>query len=115
MLILLVDDDKLVGKATKRLLTREGHEVVSAESYSEAVQLGQQPQIQLIITDYHLDNGKTGQDVVEAIGDGRPYLVMSGAMHLVPEEFQVFAEAALEKPYRPSELREVTNALSLQA
>ena len=63
--VLLVDDDAGVRKATAMLLKVEGFEVVPAGSLAEAVeQLTANPRIDLLVTDYHLQQGDTGLDVI---------------------------------------------------
>lgn len=65
--ILLVDDDLGVRNATSMLLKVEGFRVTSAASLPEAVQCAKDdPDIDLLITDYHLTDGKTGLDVISA-------------------------------------------------
>ena len=66
--ILLVDDDVGVRSATGMLLKVEGFRVTSAASLEEAVlRAREDPAIDLLITDYHLTEGKTGVDVISAV------------------------------------------------
>jgi len=65
--ILLVDDDEGVRNATAMLLKVEGFIVLCAASLSEADEvLRKDPRLDLIIADYHLQNGETGIDVIAA-------------------------------------------------
>jgi CheY-like chemotaxis protein len=65
--ILLVDDHTGVRDATAMLLRGEGFEVRCAASLTEARQaLREDPRIDLVIADYHLQNGETGLDVIAA-------------------------------------------------
>ena len=65
--ILLVDDDTGVRNATAMLLRVEGFEVLCAASLTEARQvLREQPRVDLVIADYHLQKGETGIDVIAA-------------------------------------------------
>ena len=65
--ILLVDDDAGVRNATAMLLKVEGFEVVCAASLAEANQaLREKPRVDLVIADYHLQNGETGIEVIAA-------------------------------------------------
>jgi PAS domain S-box-containing protein len=66
--ILLVEDDPGVRNATRMLLRVEGHDVSTAASLSEAVsQAGRNPDISLLITDYHLTAQETGLQVLSAV------------------------------------------------
>jgi len=66
--ILLVDDDLGVRNATAMLLKVEGYRVLPAASLAEAVQKTREnPNIDLLITDYHLQDGETGTDVIRAV------------------------------------------------
>jgi len=65
--ILLVDDDAGVRNATALLLRVEGCEVLCAASLGETEQvLRENPQLDLIIADYHLQGNETGVDVIAA-------------------------------------------------
>ena len=65
--ILLVDDDAGVRNATAMLLRVEGFEVLCAASLAEVQQaLRGKPGVDLVIADYHLQNGETGIEVIAA-------------------------------------------------
>lgn len=65
--ILLVDDDAGVRNATAMLLQVEGFDVVCAASLAEVHEaLRNDPGIDLVIADYHLQNGETGIEVIAA-------------------------------------------------
>jgi PAS domain S-box-containing protein len=81
--ILLVEDDLGVRNATSMLLRVEGYRVLPAVSLAEAVQRAQETSaIDLLITDYHLADGKTGLDVIAAarkiVGESMKAIVVSG-------------------------------------
>jgi len=66
--ILLVEDDAAVRNATRMLLTLEGFRVSTAGSLAQALlQAVEHPDIELLITDYHLTNDETGIQVIAAI------------------------------------------------
>lgn len=66
--VLLVDDDHAVRNATRMLLKSEGFQVLAAASLDEALKHAvDDPQIDLLVTDYHLQDGKTGIDVIKAV------------------------------------------------
>jgi PAS domain S-box-containing protein len=75
--ILVVDDDAAVRKATSMFLRSEGYDVRVAECKAQALELmGADPQIDVLITDYHLDAGNTGLEVVSACR------ILRGTRHL---------------------------------
>jgi two-component system, sensor histidine kinase len=66
--VLLVDDDAGVLKATSLLLKVEGYRVIAASSAAEALQSARDnPTLDLLITDYHLGRDQTGRQVIEAV------------------------------------------------
>jgi PAS domain S-box-containing protein len=65
--LLLVEDDPGVRNATRMFLKGEGYRVTTAATLDEALQgLQQNPDIQLIISDYHLEGGTRGTEVIAA-------------------------------------------------
>lgn len=88
-LVVVIDDDPLVLEATAGLLSSWGCEVVTAETYSAAldqlVSLHRRPD--LIICDYRLSEGNTGIDVIEGLRSVYeiPALLISGDP-LIPSE-----------------------------
>jgi PAS domain S-box-containing protein len=81
--VLLVDDDPGVRNATAMLLKVEGYQVVSASSLQEALELlAGMPRIDLLVTDYHLQNGATGLDVISEVralaGEGLKAVLVTG-------------------------------------
>lgn len=68
MHVLLVDDDPAVLDATRLLLRVEGYHVTAGTSLVEAVETARQsPDIELLITDFHLSEGKLGTDVMKSV------------------------------------------------
>jgi CheY-like chemotaxis protein len=66
--VLLVEDHPGVLKATQLLLTLEGYTVVAALSRAEALaRIREDPNIDLLITDYHLSDDETGDEVIAAV------------------------------------------------
>jgi PAS domain S-box-containing protein len=65
---LIVEDDPAVLDATRMLLKVEGFRVSVARSLAEALQRArEQADIDVVITDYHLDNNETGTDVIAGL------------------------------------------------
>ncbi len=66
--ILLVEDDPAVLNATRMLLRSEGYQVTAAQSMTEALkQAAAAPRIDLLVTDYHLEAGETGTQVIASL------------------------------------------------
>jgi PAS domain S-box-containing protein len=66
--ILLVEDDAGVRNATRMLLKSEGYDVTAVASLAEAVEhVGHDPQVSLLVTDYHLGNNETGTQVIASV------------------------------------------------
>ena len=82
--ILIIDDAPIVLEGTSRLLDKWGYSVVTADSDEAAlIQLTEREQRpDLIISDYHLANGKTGIKAIEridaAFGASIPAILISG-------------------------------------
>jgi PAS domain S-box-containing protein len=115
--ILLVDDDARVRNATRSLLRIEDYMVHSAETYAEALEhAAAHPEIQLLITDYHLGGGETGLQVVESVrarlGAELPAVLITGDTSLAIRELP--AERRLRtvsKPVNPDELLKLIREL----
>jgi PAS domain S-box-containing protein len=66
--VLLVEDDPAVRDATRMLLKVEGYRVLAAGSLPEARErVREHPQIDLLVTDYHLNDGETGTQVIASL------------------------------------------------
>lgn len=81
--LLLVEDDSGVRNATRLFLKGEGYRVTAAASHAEALQLiKEHADIDLVISDYHLDGGRTGAEVISAarerFGAGHPAILVTG-------------------------------------
>jgi DNA-binding NtrC family response regulator len=63
--VLVVDDDRNILTTTSITLRREGHEVASAETFSEAEDLIGNAFFDVVITDLRLEDGKSGIDVLK--------------------------------------------------
>lgn len=66
--ILVTEDEPSVLMATRLLLELEGYQVISAASREEALQRGREhPDIDLLVSDYHLKEDQTGLNVIDGI------------------------------------------------
>ncbi len=70
--ILLVEDNPRVLEATRVFLETKGYRVTTATSVTEAIQRTQEnPDLDLIVTDYHLCEGGTGRQVITKVRELR--------------------------------------------
>jgi PAS domain S-box-containing protein len=81
--LLLVEDDPGVRNATRMFLKGEGFRVTTAGSLDEAIEcLRSTRDIDLLVTDYHLDGGKTGTEIIGAardiLGPGLKAILVTG-------------------------------------
>ena len=78
--ILLLDDDPLVLKSFKKLLSSEGYEVIPTSSYSEALKVIDEKEFDLIVSDIRMP-GKNG---VETISEIQSRLASAGKKASLP-------------------------------
>ncbi len=113
--VLLVDDERVIRKATSRVLASAGFEVVTAASAEEArVRLAQSPGIDLVLTDLSMP-GESGWELARSLREARPDLpivFMSGYVLVANDEpAPAGAEIPLlRKPFRRDELLETLAA-----
>ncbi len=73
--LLLVEDDPGVRNATRMFLKGEGYRVTAAATLEEALQrLQENADIEIIVTDYHLEGGTTGTTGTDVIAAARARL-----------------------------------------
>ena len=69
--ILVVDDEPYVCDALKMMLSIDGHQVVTAAGAAEALELFDQGEFELLITDYSMP-GMKGDELAAAIRTRKP-------------------------------------------
>jgi signal transduction histidine kinase/FixJ family two-component response regulator len=117
-LVMVIDDNELVRNGTRGLLKSWGCLVVTAESEDAAMatlaEHGRRPD--LIISDYHLANGKVGFELIDrlrrACGAQIPAFLISG--DTAPERLREASASGyylLHKPILPITLRSVVSQL----
>ncbi len=120
--ILCIDNDADVLDGMQGLLTKWGAQVCSAANEAEAIaelirlrtsRLGLPA---LLLVDYHLDDGVTGLEVIEALRDesGRdiPALILTADHSAdVADRVRESGHALLRKPVKPAALRALINRL----
>jgi PAS domain S-box-containing protein len=115
--ILLVEDDRGVRDATRLLLKVEGHRVTAVGTLAEAIETARnQPALDVVLTDYHLESGETGTQVIAALRKllARPVsaILMTGdtstAMRELPLDTNI---RVASKPVKAQELLELLKEL----
>jgi len=115
--VLLVEDEPGVRDATRLLLKVEGYRVTAVDSLAQALQAATtHPDIDLLLTDYHLGAGATGAQVIAALREllGHPLkaVLMTGdtssAIRGLPVDGGV---RTASKPVRAEELLGLIRAL----
>jgi DNA-binding NtrC family response regulator len=108
--ILLVEDERVIRAEIKRILTRDGHEVVDVASVSEAERVRPES-FDLVITDVRLA-GETGDVLIERVGKV-PVIVMTayGSVSAAVDAMKRGAADYLSKPFEPDALSTAVNRL----
>ena len=115
--ILLVEDDPAVRDATRLLLKVEGYRVLTASCLTDARSMAKShPELDLLVTDYHLSATETGTQVISALRAdlGRPLkaVLITGDTSAAMKELQQDKQLKLaRKPIHADELLTLLKAL----
>jgi len=114
--IVVIDDDAMVRDSTGGLLRSWGCNVVTAQSDQDALAIIDAHKPDLIISDFHLQNGRTGIEAIarirNALGPEIPALLITGDVS--PERLRQAQQSGhqlLHKPLSPMTLRAVMSKL----
>ncbi len=114
-LVVVIDDDPTILDAMDGLLRSWGYQVVTAASDEAALaRLAEQQRPDLIISDYHLADGKTGVQAVERLRDAFeiPALIITGgAMPARPHRSRPSRYQLMRKPVEPMALQAMLSQL----
>ena len=101
--ILVVEDEKIIRQAVKRLLEREGHEIFEADSLHVAKELNFSD-YELIISDLRLPGGN-GTDLIELAGT-TPVLIMTSyaSLRSAVDAMKLGAVDYIAKPFDHEEM-----------
>jgi PAS domain S-box-containing protein len=109
--ILLVEDNEGVRVAMELFFNLEGFEVCCAKSYAEGEQLLATLRTDdVIVADYHLDENKTGLDLLtrtrHRLGSNIPFVILSGDLQALLRRLEapVLNTRFLSKPVNTNEL-----------
>ena len=107
--ILLVEDEPSVRNAMRLLLEMDGYEVTAATGAGEALPLLRREYFDLIVTDYHLEGGRTGTEIIAAArenyGPTIKSILVTGDTSAAVREMQEDAQLRItRKPINSDEL-----------
>ncbi len=110
--LLLVDDERNILRALKRLLAEEGYRIVTADNAGEALELLARENIQVVISDQHM-TGMSGTEFLSRVKTLHPdtvRIILSGVADLetvtkAVNEGEVYK--VLTKPWDGGQLRKI--------
>jgi len=107
--ILLVEDEPGVRNAMRMLLGIEGYEVTATAGAAEAIERLDKSEFDLLVTDYHLEDGRTGTQVIAAARERRgpefKAILVTGDTSAAIREMSVDAHLRItSKPINSDEL-----------
>lgn len=107
--ILLVEDEPGVRNAMRMLFKIEGYHVTPAAGAGEALERLQTEKFDLLVTDYHLEGGQTGSQVIDAarglLGAAFKAIIVTGDTSAAVREIQGDASLRISsKPINSDEL-----------
>jgi CheY-like chemotaxis protein len=115
--ILLVEDHKDTLRSLKFLLTRLGHQVLSAENMTEALRISEAEQFDLLLSDIGLPDG-SGLELIREIRRTREVNAIAVSGYGMDEDIQRSQEAGffehLTKPISLDRLQEVIDRIEAQ-
>jgi len=116
--VLLVEDEPGVRNAMRMLLKIEGFRITTAASAAEALDhlRGPEADFDLVVTDYHLEGGRTGTQVISAarelFGDGLKAVLVTGDTSSAVRELKGDTNLRItSKPINSDELLELVRSL----
>jgi len=106
--ILIIDDEESIRFSFRRFLTAEGHNVITAGSYREALARMDETEFELILADIVLDDG-CGIDILEEVARRKlktRVIIMTAypSTETAQDSFRLRAVDYLVKPLRQGEL-----------
>jgi CheY-like chemotaxis protein len=115
-LVVVIDDDELALEGTGGLLRSWGCRVVTAQSDREVLTKLKGTAPDLIVSDFHLQDGRTGLEAIAALraafGDGIPAFLVSGDITQQRlRETGASTPHVLHKPVNPMALRAMISSL----
>ncbi|MBP7936180.1 MAG: response regulator [Phycisphaerae bacterium] len=106
--LLIVDDEETYRTQLSMILTAEGHEVWTARSGREAIDVGHSCRPDVLVADWRLTEGTSGLRVAETLCQADPRLRVIMMTGYSADDLQVHLKSAdfhiLEKPFGVEDL-----------
>ena len=119
--ILIIDDEALIRDLLKKILEREGYEIVTAAGGEEGIKIHRENPAELIITDLIMPEKERLETIMELRRDFKDVkiIAMSGGGRVDPETYLQMAKTlgavkTLAKPFDRKELLESIEELLKQ-
>lgn len=108
MKVLVIDDERFILESISKILQKENFSVVTAENKKDAIEIIENQELDLIITDIMLPFSG-GFDIVEHVKEHPvkskiPVIVITGMDEDVLVSTKTFADACLTKPFTAKQL-----------
>ena len=114
--VVIIENDKAIAAGMITLLRQWGCEPKAVRNFSEASDLAGGPAPDIVLADYHLDNGEIGLKSVRLLrkvfGEGLPAIVLTADR--TPDVAEAVTQARCElmlKPVKPAEMRSLITHL----
>jgi DNA-binding response OmpR family regulator len=112
--ILLVEDERVVREALRKLFTADSHTVVEANNGAEAFSLFHREKFDLVVTDFEMPFVK-GDELaarIRRVAPNQPILMITAFAHRPSIDNPV--NVVVNKPFNASRLRSIMNELLSQ-
>ncbi len=111
--ILIIEDEEILRFTFKSFLSKDGHDVITAEDYHSALKVIDESELDLIIADILL-GGKTGIDILRKVkekGMKCPVIMITGqpSIETAAEAVRLGAYDYIPKPVEKHDLIKITN------
>ncbi len=111
--ILVIEDEEILRFTFKSFLSKDGHDVITAEDYHSALKVIDESELDLIIVDIIL-GGKTGIDILRKVkekGMKCPVIMITGqpSIETAAEAVRLGAYDYIPKPVEKHDLIKITN------
>ncbi|MBD3258562.1 response regulator [candidate division GN15 bacterium] len=106
--ILVVDDESMMRNLLKKILTRDGYQVLLAESGEDALQILAKEQVDLVISDLKMP-GLDGFELLKVVKEEHPGISMImmtayGDTYTVKDALLLGADEYITKPFKSYEI-----------
>jgi excisionase family DNA binding protein len=113
--VLVVDDEKLIAMDIKKIITSEGHDVITTESGVEASRAIQDSNIDLVFLDLVLPdiNGVEVLKEIKKAKSGLPVVIITGYpdSEIMNQALELGPISVLKKPFNREQIRDLLKIL----